>query len=131
MEVARPVEGQQWTGRDRADLLSQLTLFSHLDSASLRDLADRSIIENWEEGSRIVSQGDDGDRFYVILRGQATVTVDGRTVNEVRPGDQFGEIALLHGVPRSASVTATMAVETMSLSRADFTEAVRDRLALG
>jgi CRP-like cAMP-binding protein len=52
-------------------------------------------------------------------------------VGELRPGDQFGEIALLHGVPRTADVVASSPVVTLSLARDDFMPAVRSRLLLG
>ena len=56
------------------------------------------------EGHSIVREGDDGDSFFVVLAGQAKVVVKGRTVAATLPGDHFGEISLLDGGPRTASV---------------------------
>jgi CRP-like cAMP-binding protein len=120
-----------WTRRERADQLSRLGLFSHLDSDVVRGLAERSVLDRWSPGATIIEQGGEGDRFFVLLAGQATVSVDGATVGELHPGDQFGEIALLHDVPRTARVTASSPVTTLSLGRDDFVSAVRTRVLLG
>ena len=120
-----------WTRRDRVELLSRLSLFSHLDSSTLRQLAERTVVDHWPEGTTIVGQGEEGDRFFVVLDGRAEVSMDGKAVSELHPGDQFGEIALLHGVPRTASVRALGPVVTLSLHRDDFVAAVRSRVLLG
>jgi len=128
----RPVEpATEWTSRERARLLARLSLFSHLDTASIRKLGETSRIDHWPEGARIVRQGDEGDRFFVVLDGRAQVAVDHHRVGELHQGDQFGEIALLHGVPRTADVTAATPVMTLSLDRDDFATAVRSRVILG
>jgi CRP-like cAMP-binding protein len=106
-------------------------LFSHLDTHSVEVLADRSVVDRWPLGATIVRQGDKGDRFFVMLSGHAQVSVDEKPVNELQAGDQFGEIALLHGVPRSADVTAASAIVTLSLSREDFLPSVRDQMLIG
>ena len=114
-----------------AAALGRLSLFSHLDSSMLRRLAAEAAVDRWEPGTVIVRQGEDGDRFFVLLEGGATASVDGRAVSAIRPGDQFGEIALLHDVPRTATVTASSAATTLSLDRDAFSAAVRDRVLLG
>jgi MFS family permease len=63
-----------------------------------------------------VTQGETGEHFHVIASGTAEVTVDGRTVRRLGPGDWFGELALLHHVPRTATVTA---IEPLSLRTVD------------
>jgi len=126
-----PTGTGEWTRRERAAVLARLGLFSHLDSGTLRQLADESDLDRWPAGAAIIGQGEEGDRFFVLLEGTATVTVDGRAVGELQPGDQFGEIALLHGVPRTAGVTAASPVATLSLPRGAFASAVRTRVMLG
>ena len=121
----------EWHGREGAELLARLNLFSHLDSSTLRQLAERATVDQWPEGAAIIRQGEEGDRFFVMLEGNAAVSVNGEVVGEVHPGEQFGEIALLHGVRRTAGVTASTPVTTMSLRRDDFASAVRSRVLLG
>jgi CRP-like cAMP-binding protein/predicted MFS family arabinose efflux permease len=126
-----PPGASDLTRRRRIEILSHLNLLSHLDAKAIGELADRSVIDRWPEGASIVRQGDEGDRFFVLLDGRATVSVDSHPVSELLPGDQFGEIALLHGVPRSADVIASSPVVTLSLTRDDFMPAVRSRMLLG
>lgn len=120
-----------WDYGARARMLSRLNLFSHLDIGELDCLARQSSLEQWSTGAAIIRQGESGDRYFVLLEGRASVVVDGTTVNHVCPGDQFGEIALLHEVPRSADVLASEPAVTMSLGREDFEGALRDRLLAG
>jgi CRP-like cAMP-binding protein len=117
--------------RDRAKLLGRVGLFSHLDSSALKGLADRSVVDQWPAGSTIIRRGDEGDRFYVLLEGRAAVSVGDRFLGELLPGDHFGEIALLHDVPRTATVQASTPVATLSLDRSDLPQSVRARVLLG
>jgi len=119
-----------WTRRQRMEILWRLNLLSHLDAAAIGELADQSVVEAWPEGATIVRQGEEGDRFFVMLAGRATVTVDRNKVSELQAGDQFGEIALLHKVPRSAGVVASTPAVTLSLHRNDFMPAALSRLVL-
>ncbi len=73
------------------------------------------------EGAAVVKQGEQGDTFYVILGGQAkVVTRGGKVVNRLLPGSFFGEISLLDGGPRTASVVAETPLVMLALSRREF-----------
>ena len=76
-------------------------------------------------GALIVKRGDQGDCFFLLLQGQAMVIADGQET-ELRPGDSFGEIAALHGVPRQADVMAATPALTLSVHRDDFIRFVPD-----
>jgi CRP-like cAMP-binding protein len=120
-----------WTRRERVAVLSHVSLFSHLDSPALGVLAERSAVHRWDAGATLVRRGDEGTRFFVLLGGLAVVSVEEKAVAELRPGDQFGEIALLHGVPRRADVIASSPVVTLSLGRDDFVSGVRSDMLRG
>lgn len=59
-----------------------------------------------QAGTVLIRQGDIGHEMYIIETGEFEVSIDGKPVNHMLPGTKFGEIALLHGIPRTASVTA-------------------------
>ena len=88
-------------------------------------------MEQCAQGTTLIHQGDEGDRFYVLLDGRASVMRDSQQIADLRPGDQFGEIALLHGVPRRADVVASTPITVLSVGRDDFASALRSRIALG
>ena len=75
-------------------------------------------------GEILIREGDVGDRLYIIVEGDAEVTSDGVHVADQTAGDHFGEIALLRGVPRTATVTAKTAMRLLTLEREPFLEAV-------
>ena len=131
VEVASAPLTDGLTRSARIKHLSRAGLLSHLDSAALGALADRSTINHWAAGETIFHQGDEGDRYFVLLDGKADVIVDRQKVNEILPGDEFGEIALLHSVPRRAGVVASIPAITLSLHRDDFLPAAKARLAMG
>jgi hypothetical protein len=75
-------------------------------------------------GAAVIRQGDPGDAFYVIVDGQAEVLDAGAVVRSIGAGDSFGEIALLHDVPRTATVRARSDLTLFELGRDPFLEAV-------
>jgi CRP-like cAMP-binding protein len=71
-------------------------------------------------GSVVVSKGDEAADFFVIVNGLAWVAVDDRELSVLGPGDIFGELALLDGLPRSATVQAVTDLDLLTLSKARF-----------
>jgi CRP-like cAMP-binding protein len=82
--------------------LERVPLFSHCSKRDLQTVARNAEVLDVPEGARIVSQGDAGNAFYVILDGSAIVARNGARVGELLPGDYFGELALLDPAPRNA-----------------------------
>ena len=77
-----------------------------------------------QPGDAVITEGDAGDRFFVIDRGRVEVTRDGLHLRELGPGEWFGELALLRDVPRTATVTAETAVALWTVERDTFLAAV-------
>ena len=79
------------------------------------------------EGVSVVKEGDPGDVFYVILEGQAkVVSKSGKLVNRLVPGDFFGEISLLDGGARTASVVSETPLSMLELKRSAFQKVLRE-----
>ncbi|HYZ18676.1 MAG TPA: cyclic nucleotide-binding domain-containing protein [Gaiellaceae bacterium] len=111
--------------------LSQVGLLAELPGEVLTKLAGQMRRGDVAAGSPVVVEGEEGDHFYVVLRGLLAVSNQGglgpRRV--LRPGDYFGEVALTMDVPRTASVTALTPTTVASCDRATFDEYVRPLFA--
>ena len=106
------------------ELLRGLEMFAPLPVATVDQLATVLEPHEYRPGEVVMREGAIGDRFHLILAGRADVTQDGKSLRNLERGDCFGEIALLRDVPRTATVTATEALHTVALSRADFLTAI-------
>jgi hypothetical protein len=115
--------------------LEQLPLFAKLGKEVLAELQPLFRTEHFPAGRVIVYEGDEGDRFYILVRGKAVVTkanVEGENPDEVgtlRDGDFFGELALLRNMPRTVTVHAKESCICLSLSRENFNR-ILDRFPL-
>jgi cAMP-dependent protein kinase regulator len=76
--------------------------------------------QNFEAGVTIINQGDDADHFYVLVEGEVQVLIDGRMKRTLGAGQSFGELALLFGLPRSASCVTQTASVVWVLDRSPF-----------
>jgi MFS family permease len=101
-------------------LLEQVAIFAPLDAATREALARRLEPLRVPAGRAIVVQGEVGDRFYLIESGTVAVTQNGEELRREGPGEVFGEIALLRGVPRTATVTAVEDCVLQVMAREDF-----------
>lgn len=96
--------------------LSQAPLFSGLSKRHLRRIADVSGVASFKEGREIVKEGVAGSVFFVLLEGQAKVTKGGRKVARLGPGDFFGEMSVIVGSTRTASIVSETPVRCVTLS---------------
>jgi hypothetical protein len=104
----------------RLRLLRSLAMFTPLSRTELERLASQLDLLTTPSGTDVVVQGETGDRFYVIDAGSFDVIVDGRIVRRLGEGDAFGEIALLHDVPRTATVRAADDGAVWTLDQEEF-----------
>ncbi len=111
-------------GKRGVHLLAAVPLFSDLSSRHLKRIADLAEEVRFSAGDLIVQEGQPGGTFYVILEGEAKVTRKGRKLNELYPGDFFGEVSLLDGGPRTATVTAETPIVAIRLFRKEFAKLI-------
>jgi putative peptide zinc metalloprotease protein len=109
---------------ERAELAA-LPFFRGLDALELDRIAARLVTRRVPAGQVVVSEGDPGDRYYVLREGQAEVSIAGGSIRRLGRGDAFGELALLFGQPRTATVTAVTDLVLAGLGREDFLRLVR------
>src|SRR3712207_5626591 len=110
--------------------LSRVGLLAALPGEVLHDLAKRMRRENLSPGKPVVWEGDEGDRFYVILSGLLSVSQADRGQRRVlKPGDYFGEVALAMEIPRTASVSPMTPATVASCDRDTFDELMRPLFA--
>ena len=110
--------------------LSRIGLLATLPGETLAKLAQEMRREQVAAGAQVVTEGEDGDRFYVVLAGMLSVSQATRgSVGVLRPGDYFGEVALAMHVPRTASVRALTPATLASCDRATFDTYIRPLFA--
>jgi len=113
-------------GKQGSRVLGSVSLFEGLSRRHLRALAERADEVSFRRGERIVEAGERGGAFYVILEGEARVTKGSRTLARLQAGDFFGELALLDGGPRLASVTASSPVRALRVFKRSFDRLVAE-----
>ena len=110
--------------------LARVSLLAGLPGETLARLAQRMEREDVPAGAVLIREGDEGDRFFVVLSGMLSVSQASRGQQGVlRPGDYFGEVAPAMGVRRTASVRALTPATVASCDRETFDELVRPLFA--
>ena len=117
-EVGAPVEEHHFS------LLRADPIFAPLPLATLERLTHDLVELEVDAGNEVITQGDIGDRFYLIDRGRVEVFEDGAHRHFQGEGESFGEIALLRGEPRTATVRTTERTALLALDRDHFIGAV-------
>jgi CRP/FNR family cyclic AMP-dependent transcriptional regulator len=102
------------------DRIRSVPLFSEFGDKELQRVAAIAKEVAFPAGKVIAKQGESGVGFHMIAEGEATVSVDGVEHGRLGPGTYFGEISLIDGGPRSATVTAATDLKTVSLTSWDF-----------
>jgi CRP-like cAMP-binding protein len=116
------------TALGERERLQELPIFASMGSRQLDLLAVKLEVREVEAGETLVRQGDPGDTFFIVREGDLEVLVSGsgarRRANVLKPGDFFGEVALLYNVPRTATVRARSKASVWQLGRQDFRDLV-------
>lgn len=118
-----------------AAALSRCVLFAGLSPADLASLEAETRVRRFRRGEVLFHQGDPGDALFVVARGAVKISLssdegDEAIITTARPGEFFGELALLDGAPRSATATALEPTDTIVLSRRRFRELLATEPAL-
>lgn len=109
----------------KRQVLSKMPLFARLSEREMLRVMQVADVRVFQKDTTILKEGETGDELFIVLSGEAKVTRGGSSLSELKPGDHFGEMALIRNVPRSATVTCTTASELIVLKRADFFEILR------
>jgi putative ABC transport system ATP-binding protein len=106
------------------EFLRPIELFKTLTPRQLTDVAEKMSKREYAAGETIIRKGDPGEEFYLISDGEVEVIRADHEVARLGPGDFFGEVALISGQPRNATVVAQNTVDTYVLGKADFDTAL-------
>ncbi|KAI8512368.1 PREDICTED: cAMP-dependent protein kinase regulatory subunit-like [Branchiostoma belcheri] len=97
--------------------IAKNVLFSHLDDNERSDIFDAMFPVTHIAGERVIQQGDEGDNFYIIDQGEVDIYVDNEKVTSIGDGGSFGELALIYGTPRAATVKAKTDLKLWAIDR--------------
>lgn len=117
-EAGRPAAGAR-AGVDVAGLLHEVDLFAPFDAAALARLREGVVLRHFGRGETVLQEGEQGYTFYIVARGSVSVRAarSGAEVTRLERGQYFGEMSLLTGEPRSATVVAASDVLLLEMDR--------------
>ena len=126
---------ERYKNRLSETALRSVDLFRHLGKSALQPLIDAASIASIHKDCVIVSEGEAGDYFYIIIRGTARVSYNlgGSSINLalMHSGDYFGEWSVLTGAPRAATVSAVNRVDLLSIGRAAMLDFIQKQPEVG
>jgi CRP-like cAMP-binding protein len=128
-EPGRFFEGRV-TQDDKIERLEEVALLEACSYKQLRAVARITDVLELPAGTTLARAGEPGNEFFLIVDGSARVEVSPRKRSRLGPGDYFGEMSLLDGGPRSATVVADTPVRLLVINRRDFTTLLREAPAL-
>ena len=108
--------------------LKKVSLFRNLPMSKYEKLTKKIGIENYEKGKKIISEGETGDKFYIVKKGNVDISVNGKYLRTLNEKEYFGERALFFNEPRSATITAKTDVELYYLCQNDFKSNIEENM---
>jgi ATP-binding cassette subfamily B protein len=115
-----------FSARINGERLSQLPFFRGIPLEQIEAISELFVTEQYDEGHYLIRENELGDKFYIIVRGSVNVVKCGARVAVLEDGDHFGEIALLHNIPRTADIVTRMPTVLLSLRGATLLELTKD-----
>ena len=112
--------GDRVSQDEKITRLAEIPLFEGCSRRQLKAVARISEVREVPAGTVLTRKGEDGDEFFLILDGKARAVVTSRRRSTLRPDDFFGEMSLLDGGPRSATVVAETDMRLLAIRRQDF-----------
>ena len=100
----------------KIDLIRGVPLFASASKQGLAEIASIADEIDLPEGKTLITEGDTGREFFVLIDGSAEVARGGKKVASIGPGDFFGEIALITKTPRNATITTTSPVRALVIT---------------
>lgn len=106
-------------------MLDNISLFSDMDKKLMESLKRYAVVKTYAAGTLLFSEGDEGDALYIILSGKLKAIVTDQKgkeiiLNVMGPGEYFGEVSLMDGQPRSATIVVKEKTRIMTITRNDF-----------
>jgi CRP/FNR family cyclic AMP-dependent transcriptional regulator len=100
--------------------LNRVPIFGQLSRRQLKKLLSKAKTTSHSAGQDVTEQDKGSLAFHLVLSGSADVTVHGKKVRTIGPGEYFGEISMIDGRPRSATVTAASPLSTLAVPHLAF-----------
>jgi serine/threonine protein phosphatase PrpC len=109
----------------KRETLARMPLFRPLNDREILRVLQVTDVASFQNGERVMNEGETGEELYIVLSGQVKVTRGGADLATLKPGDHVGEMALVRSQPRSATVVSDGASELMVIRRTEFFEILR------
>jgi CRP/FNR family cyclic AMP-dependent transcriptional regulator len=111
--------------KEELEMLSKVPLFSQCNESELKEIAGLGTQIDVSEGKKLTTEGEPGREFFLVLEGEADCSIRGSNAAVLGPGDSFGELALLDGGSRTATITAVTPLRVVVLNAAEFSSLLR------
>lgn len=131
MATKQRTKASRTTLRDRRQRLALVPLFRRCTSREIGTIADAVVDRDAAAGDVLCDEGEEGEEFFIIVAGHATVSRRGKELAVLRTGAYFGEMAMLDGGPRTSSVTAASDMRLLVLSRRRFHDVLAKSPSMG